>query len=93
MVLLGVKFPSMTNTTKVCIGVGVVAILAGAVFLWLDSAMWASVAYLVLFGIYSILLGMSFSLGGVRQKVTRRLSFGFLGATLVFLGIGLATIS
>jgi hypothetical protein len=82
----------MTYATKVCIGVGVVAIIAGAVFLSLDSRMWASAAYLVLFGIYSILLGMSFTLGGTGHKVTRRLSFGFLGAALAFLGIALAAI-
>ena len=83
----------MTKVTKVSIGVGVFGISAGAVFLSLDSRMWASAAYLVLFGIYSILFGMSFSLSGKRQKVTRRLSFGFGGVALVFLGIGLATIS
>jgi hypothetical protein len=90
MVFLRIKFPSMTKVTKVSIGVGVFGISAGAVFLWLDWGMWASAAYLVLFGIYSILFGMSFTLGGKRQKVIRRLSFGFAGAAFVFLGIWLA---
>jgi purine-cytosine permease-like protein len=80
----------MTKVTKVSIGVGVFGISAGAIFLWLDSRMWASAAYLVLFGIYSILFGMSFTLGGKRQKVTRRLSFGVAGAAFVFLAIWVA---
>jgi hypothetical protein len=80
----------MTKVTKISIGVGVFSISAGVVFLLLDSRMWASAAYLVLFGIYSILFGMSFTLSGKRHKFTRRLSFGFAGAALVFLGIWVA---
>jgi hypothetical protein len=76
----------MTKTTsKVFVGVGVVSILAGAVFLGLDSGIWPWAAYL-------ILSGTSFILVSIGRKVTRRLSFGFLGAALVFLGIGLAVI-
>ena len=80
----------MTKVTKVSIGVGVFGISAGVVFLLLDSRMWASAAYLVLFGIYSILFGMSFTLSGKRQKFIRRLSFGFAGAAFVFLAIWVA---
>ena len=83
----------MTKVTKVSIGVGVFGIVAGVVFLLLNSRMWASAAYLVLFGIYSILFGMSFTLDGKRQKFMRRLSFGFAGAAFVFLGIWLAAIA
>ena len=84
----------MTNiASKVSIGVGVIGILAGAVFLWTHSGIWAWATYLILFGIYLILSGISFTIGGIGQKVTRRLSFGFAGVALVFLGIGLATIS
>ena len=82
----------MTKVTKVSIGVGVFGISAGVVFLWLDLRMWASAAYLVLFGIYSILFGMSFTLYGKGQKLARRLSFGFAGAAFVFLGIWLAAL-
>ena len=67
--------------SKVYIGVGITIILCGVVFLWTHSGIWAT---------YNILLGISFILSGIGQKVTRRLSFGFLGVALVFLGIGLA---
>ena len=81
----------MTNiASKVSIVVGVISILVGAVFLGLDSGNWAMCIYLILLGIYCTLLGISFILGGTGQKITRRLSFGFLGAALVFLGFGLA---
>ena len=74
----------MTNiASKVSVGVGVIGILAGAVFLWIHSGIWAWATYLILFGIYLIL-------SGIGQKITRRLSFGFAGVALVFLGIGLA---
>ena len=74
----------MTNiASKVSVGVGVIGILAGAVFLWINSGIWAWATYLILFGIYLIL-------SGIGQKITRRLSFGFAGVALVFLGIGLA---
>jgi hypothetical protein len=81
----------MTNiASKVSIVVGVISILVGAVFLGLDSGNWAMYIYLILLGIYCTLLGISFILGGIGQKITRRLSFGFIGVALVFLGIGLA---
>ena len=84
----------MTNiVSKVGIGVGVISIIAGAVFLWIHSVMWAWATYLILFGIYLVLIGTSSIADDTRQKVTRRLSFGFGGVALVFLGIGLATIS
>jgi len=81
----------MTNiASKVSIVVGVISILVGAVFLGLNSGNWAMYIYLILLGIYCTLLGISFILGGIGQKITRRLSFGFIGVALVFLGIGLA---
>ncbi len=81
----------MTNIfSKVSIVAGVISILVGAVFLGLDSGNWAMYIYLILLGIYCTLLGISFILGGIGQKITRRLSFGFIGVALVFLGIGLA---
>ena len=84
MVFWSVKFSSMTNiASKVFIVVGFIGILVGAVFLGLDSGNWAMCIYLILFGI-------SFILGGIGQKITRRLSFGFIGVALVFLGFGLA---
>jgi hypothetical protein len=84
----------MTNTiSKIGIGAGVISIIAGAVFLCIYSVMWAWDTYLILFGIYLVLIGTSSIVDGTRQKVTRRLSFGFGGVALVFLGIGLATIS
>ena len=91
MVFWSVKFSSMTNiASKVSIVVGVIAILVGAVFLGLDSGNWAMYIYLILLGIYFTLLGISFILGGIGQKITRGLSFGFLGVALVLLGFSLA---
>jgi uncharacterized membrane protein HdeD (DUF308 family) len=91
MVFWSVKFSSMTNiASKVIIVVGVISILVGAVFLGLDPGNWATYIYSILLGICFTLLGISFILGGIGQKVTRRLSFGFIGAALVFLGFSLA---
>jgi hypothetical protein len=79
----------MTSITgKVFIGAGAASILAGAVFEWLDSGAWPT--YMILVGISFILSGISLNVRGVRQKVTRGFSFGFLGAALVFAGIWLA---
>jgi hypothetical protein len=74
--------------SKVSIGVGVGFFLAGALFVLAHSRIWAT--YSILLGVYLILNGQSFILGGIGQKVTRRLSFGFLGAALVSFGIGSA---
>ena len=81
----------MSDVTKASTGVGVVLIVVGAVFLLLDSGAWALDTYLILFGVYCVLNGVSSILSGIGQKVTRRLSFGFWGVGLVFLGIALAT--
>jgi hypothetical protein len=88
VLVLYVKFLSMTNVTgKVFIGVGAAWLVLGAICLPAYSRIW---------GIYSILIGISFVLSGVslspqtkRQKVIRGLSFGFLGAALVFFVIWL----
>jgi hypothetical protein len=93
MVLLSVKFISVTNIAKASIGTGIFSIIAGAIFLCIHTVMWAWATYLILFGIYLVLIGTSTIFDGTRQKVTRRLSFGFGGVALVFLGIGLATIT
>jgi hypothetical protein len=49
--------------------------------------LWATAS--ILFGIFLIILGGSFGVAAERQKSTRRLSFGFLGAALVFFVIAL----
>ena len=83
----------MTNTAKASIGLGAFGIIAGTIFLWIHSVMWAWATYLILFGIYFVLSGTSSILSGTSQKATRRLSFGFGGAALVFAAIGLAIMS
>jgi hypothetical protein len=41
-------------------------------------------------GLFLIVFGASFGVGGERRKAARRVSFGFLGAALIFLAIALA---
>lgn len=74
--------PSIDTNAKIIIGVGIALVSTGVALTLLKF--WG---YLVA---YDILLGISFILGGIGQKITRRLSFVFLGAALVFLGFGLA---
>jgi len=74
---------ALTNATGLSVGVGVVAILAGVVFVVLDSSMWPSAAFLIVFGI-------GLSVIGILRKATLRVSLGFLAAALVFLAIWLA---
>jgi hypothetical protein len=66
-------------------------LFAGALDVRAHFGIWATSS--ILLGIFLILFGASFGVGGERQKVRRRVSFGFLGAALVFLGIALATTS
>lgn len=73
---------------KVAIAAGIIFFLSAAEELWLHSRILATSD--ILLGIGLILGGVSLSRSGVRKKVTRGLSFGFLGAGIVFLGIWLA---
>jgi hypothetical protein len=73
---------------KVNIAVGFLLLFAGALDVRQHYGIWAASS--ILFGVFLILLGASFVGGGPRQKTTRRVSFGFLGAALVVLGIALA---
>lgn len=82
---------ALTSITKAYIGVGAASICSGAVFLTRDSRMWGSPVFLFLLGTYMILYGISLSITGVYQKITRRLGIGFAGAGIVLLGIWLAT--
>jgi hypothetical protein len=73
---------------KVSIAVGFLFLFAGALDVRQHYGVWAASS--ILFGLFLILLGASFVGGGPRQKTTRRVSFGFLAAALVLLGIALA---
>jgi uncharacterized membrane protein len=79
--------------SKIYIGVGAAAILAGAVFLSLDSRGSSLYLYIcvILFGISSILSGISYVLGGRGQQTIGRLSLLFLGAALAFMSMHLAS--
>jgi hypothetical protein len=79
--------------SKTYVGVGAASILAGAVFLSLDSRGSSLYLYIcvILFGISSILSGISYVLGGRGQQATGRLSLLFLGAALAFMSMHLAS--
>jgi hypothetical protein len=86
MVFLCVKFPSMTKiANKVFIAAGIFLFLFAAEELWLHHGIWATCW--ILLGVGLILTGISLNPRSARQKVTRRLSLGFLGAAFVFLVI------
>ena len=72
----------------VSIGLGFVFLFAGALDVRAHFGIWAASS--ILLGLTLILFGASFVGGGPHQKVTRRVSFGFLGAALVLLAIALA---
>jgi len=72
----------------VSIALGFVFLFAGALDVRGHFGIWAASS--ILLGLFLILFGASFVGGGPRQKVTRRVSFGFLGAALVLLAIALA---
>jgi len=72
----------------VSIAIGFLLFFAGALDVRQHFAIWAASS--ILFGLFLILLGASFGVGAKRQKITRRVSFGFLGAALVVLAIALA---
>jgi purine-cytosine permease-like protein len=73
---------------KVSIAVGFLLLFAGALDVRQHYGIWAASS--ILLGLFLILFGASFVGGGSRQKTTRRVSFGFLGAALVLLAIALA---
>ena len=72
----------------VSIGLGFVFLFAGALDVRQHFGIWAACS--ILLGLFLIIFGASFVGGGPRQKTTRRVSFGFLGAALVLLAIALA---
>ena len=85
----GAKFRSVFKTYgKVSIAVGFLLLFAGALDVRQHFGIWA--AFSILLGLFLIIFGASFFVGAERQKVRRRVSFGFLGAALIFLGIALA---
>jgi hypothetical protein len=85
----GGKFGRVSKTYgKVSIGLGFVSLFAGALDVRQHFGIWAT--FSILLGLFLILFGASFVGGGPRQKTTRRVSFGFLGAALVLLAIALA---
>jgi uncharacterized membrane protein SirB2 len=73
---------------KVSIAVGFLLLFAGALDVRQHFGIWAT--FSILLGLFLILFGAGFLVGDKRRKVTRRVSFGFLGAALVFLGIAIA---
>jgi uncharacterized membrane protein SirB2 len=72
----------------VSIGVGLVFLFAGALDVRGDFGVWATSS--IMLGLFLIVFGTSFFVSGEHQKVRRRVSFGFLGASLVLLCIALA---
>ena len=74
---------------KVSIAVGFLLLFAGALDVRQHFGIWA--AFSILLGLFLVLFGASFVGGGPRQKTTRRVSFGFLGAAVIVLGIALAS--
>jgi purine-cytosine permease-like protein len=73
---------------KVSIAIGFLLLFAGALDVRQHFAIWAAAS--VLLGLFLILFGASYFVADKRKKTTRRVSFGFLGAALVFLAIALA---
>lgn len=73
---------------KVSIGLGFVLLFLGALDVRGGFGVWA--AFSIMLGLFLIVFGASFLVGAQQQRVTRHVSFGFLGAALVFLGVALA---
>ena len=76
--------PGIDTNAKIIIGVGIGLVLTGVALTLLKF--WGDLVA------FDILLGVTYILLGIGGKVTRRLSFVFLGTALVFLGFGLAQI-
>jgi len=73
---------------RISIGVGFVFLFAGALDVRGGFGVWAASS--IMLGLFLIVFGTSFFVSDERQKVRRRVSFGFLGAAVVLLGIALA---
>ena len=73
---------------NVSIAVGFLLLFGGALDVRQHFAIWAASS--ILLGLFLIIFGASFFVGAERQKVRRRVSFGFLGVALVLLAIALA---
>jgi FtsH-binding integral membrane protein len=72
----------------VSIALGLIFVFAGALDVRGHFGVWAASS--IFLGLFLILLGTSFVVGARRRKITRRVSFGFLGAAAVLLAIALA---
>jgi hypothetical protein len=72
---------------RVGIALGVILLFIGALDARGHYGVWA--ASWVLLGLFLILFGSSFFVRAERQKLTRRVSFGFLGVGVVLLVIAL----
>jgi Ca2+/H+ antiporter len=72
----------------VSILLGLIFLFAGALDVRGQFGIWAASS--IMLGLFLIVFGASFLVGAGRRKSTRRLSFGFAGAALVFLAIALA---
>jgi len=72
----------------VSIGLGFVLLFAGALDIRAHAGIWAASS--ILLGLFLIIFGTGFFVGAERQKLRRRVSFGFLGAALVLLAVALA---
>jgi hypothetical protein len=85
----GGKFRSVSKSYgRVSIGLGFVFLFVGALDVRQHFGVWGASS--IVFGLFLILFGASFGVGGPRKKTTRRVSFGFLGAALILLAIALA---
>lgn len=69
-------------SSKVFVGLGAAWLAIGAVSLSRDSSIWG--VFSILVGVGYILTAVSANPRSVRQKIIRGLSFGFLGAAVVF---------
>jgi len=76
---------------KVGIALGVVFLFIGAMDVRQHFGVWGASS--ILFGLFLIGFGASLFVRPERKKITRRVSFGLLGAGLVLLAIALATTS
>jgi hypothetical protein len=84
------KFCPVAKTwSRAGIAIGFLLLFAGALDVRGHFGFWAT--FSIMLGLFLIVFGASFFAGDKRRKGTRRVSFGFLGAALVFLGIALAT--
>jgi hypothetical protein len=73
---------------KVSIAVGFLLLFAGALDIRQGFGVWAT--FSILLGLFLIVFGGSFVSSNPGQKTTRRVSFGLLGAALIFLVIALS---